>query len=113
MAVSAAQVTVAPMRRELRLLGTTVAARHLQLRAPSAGRVLGFNLQNGDRVHRGEVVAHVLNREVEAATNGLAVAERFDSGRSAGSCCKRSSVTATAAASQWSLPKTASSRNGS
>jgi multidrug efflux pump subunit AcrA (membrane-fusion protein) len=78
MAVSAAQVTVAPMRRELRLLGTTVAARHLQLRAPSAGRVLGFNLQNGDRVHRGEVIAHVLNREVEAALNGLAVARRLD-----------------------------------
>jgi membrane fusion protein, multidrug efflux system len=78
MAVSAAKVTIAPMRRELRLLGTTVAARHLQLRAPSAGRVLGFNLQNGDRVRRGEVIAHVLNREVEAATNGLAVAERLD-----------------------------------
>jgi RND family efflux transporter MFP subunit len=29
-------------------------------------------------VRRGEVVAHVLNREVEAATNGLAVAERLD-----------------------------------
>jgi len=78
MAVSAAKVTVAPMRRELRMLGTTVATRHLQLRAPSAGRVLGFNLQNGDRVRRGEVIAHVLNREVEAATNGLAVAERLE-----------------------------------
>ena len=78
MAVSAARATVAPMRRELRLLGTTVAARHLQLRAPSAGRVLGFNLQNGDRVRRGEIVAHVLNREIEAAANGLAVAARLD-----------------------------------
>ncbi len=78
MAVSVARVTVAPMRRDLRLLGTTVAARHLQLRAPSAGRVLGFNLQNGDRVRCGEVIAHVLNREVEAAANGLAVAERLD-----------------------------------
>jgi Cu(I)/Ag(I) efflux system membrane fusion protein len=78
MAVSAVKVTVAPIHRELRLLGTTVASRHLQLRAPSAGRVLGFNLQNGDRVRRGEVIAHVLNREVEAATNGLAVAERLD-----------------------------------
>jgi multidrug efflux pump subunit AcrA (membrane-fusion protein) len=78
MTVSAATAIVAPMRRELRLLGTTVASRHLQLRAPSAGRVLGFNLQNGDRVRRGEVIAHVLNREVEAATNGLAVAERLD-----------------------------------
>jgi len=78
MAVSAATATVAPMRRDLHLLGATVASRHLQLRAPSAGRVLGFNLQNGDRVRRGEVIAHVLNREVEAATNGLAVAERLD-----------------------------------
>jgi membrane fusion protein (multidrug efflux system) len=78
MAVLAAKVTVAPMRRELRLLGTTVASRHLQLRAPAAGRVLGFDLQNGDRVRRGQVIAHVLNREVEAATNGLAVAQRLD-----------------------------------
>jgi multidrug efflux system membrane fusion protein len=78
MAVSAAKVTVSPMRRELRLLGTTVATRHLQLRAPSAGRVLDFNLQNGDHVRRGQVIAQVLNREVEAATNGLAVAERLD-----------------------------------
>ena len=60
MAVSAAKAVVAPMRREIRLLGTTVATRHLQLRAPSAGRVLGFNLQNGDRVRRGQVIAHVL-----------------------------------------------------
>jgi multidrug efflux pump subunit AcrA (membrane-fusion protein) len=78
MAVSAAKVSVSPMRRELRLLGTTVATRHLQLRAPSAGRVLDFNLQNGDRVRRGQVIAQVLNREVEAATNGLAVAQRLD-----------------------------------
>lgn len=78
MAVSAVKATVAPMRRDLRLLGTTVAARHLQLRAPSGGRVIGFDLQNGDRVRRGEIIAHVLNREVEAAANGLAVAERLD-----------------------------------
>ncbi len=75
---TAAPVTVSPMRRELRLLGTTVATRHVQLRAPSAGRVLGLDLQNGDRVRRGQVVAHVLNREVEAAVNGLAVAQRLD-----------------------------------
>lgn len=78
MAVSAAAAVVAPMRREIRLLGTTVATRHLQLRAPSAGRVLGFNLQNGDRVRRGQVIAHILNREVEAASNGLAVAQQLD-----------------------------------
>jgi membrane fusion protein, multidrug efflux system len=80
MAVSAAKAVVAPMRREIRLLGTTVATRHLQIRAPAAGRVLGFNLQNGDRVRRGQVIAHILNREVEAATNGLAVAQQVDPG---------------------------------
>ena len=78
MAVTAAKVTVGPMHQELRLLGATVALRHITLRAPSAGRVLGLNLQSGDRVHRGEVVAHILNREVEAAENGLEVARRID-----------------------------------
>jgi HlyD family secretion protein len=78
MAVSAAKAMVSPMRREIRLLATTVATSHLQLRAPAAGRVLGFNLQNGDRVRRGQVVAHILNREVEAAANGLAVAQQID-----------------------------------
>ncbi len=78
MAVSGAKVTVMPMRRELHLLGTTVAYEHLQLRAPSAGRVLDYHLQDGDRVRRGEVIAHILNREVEAAANGLAVARRLD-----------------------------------
>jgi multidrug efflux pump subunit AcrA (membrane-fusion protein) len=66
------------MHQELRLLGTTVALRHITLRAPSAGRVLGLNLQSGDRVHRGEVVAHIINREVEAAENGLEAARRID-----------------------------------
>jgi multidrug efflux pump subunit AcrA (membrane-fusion protein) len=78
MAVTAAKVTAGPMHQELRLLGTTVALRHITLRAPSAGRVLGLNLQSGDRVHRGEVVAHIINREVEAAENGLEVARRID-----------------------------------
>jgi multidrug efflux pump subunit AcrA (membrane-fusion protein) len=78
MAVTAAKVTAGPMHQELRLLGTTVALRHITLRAPSAGRVLGLNLQSGDRVHRGEVVAHILNREVEAAENGLEAAKRID-----------------------------------
>jgi RND family efflux transporter MFP subunit len=40
--------------------------------------VLGLNLQSGDRVHRGEVVAHIINREVEAAENGLEAARRID-----------------------------------
>src|SRR5258708_26331234 len=78
MAVTAAKVTVGPRRQELRLLGTTVALRHLTVRAPAAGRVLGLNLQSGDRVHRGEVVAHIINREVEAAENGLEAARRID-----------------------------------
>jgi multidrug efflux pump subunit AcrA (membrane-fusion protein) len=78
MAVAAVPAIVSPMQSKLHLLGTTVATKHVQLRAPSAGRVLGFDLQNGDRVHRGEVVAHVLSREIEAATNGLAVAQRLD-----------------------------------
>jgi multidrug efflux pump subunit AcrA (membrane-fusion protein) len=78
MAVDAARVTVEPISSEIRLLGTTVALRHFTLRAPAAGRVLGLNLQNGDRVRRGEVVAQVVNREVEAAESGLAVAQRID-----------------------------------
>jgi multidrug efflux pump subunit AcrA (membrane-fusion protein) len=78
MAVSGAKVTVVPMRRELHLLGTTVAYQRIQLRAPSAGRVLDYQLRDGARVRRGEVVAHILNREVEAAANGLAVARRLD-----------------------------------
>lgn len=78
MAVSGAKVTRAPMRAELSLLGTTVAQRHLTLRAPSAGRVIGLTLQSGDRVTRGEVVAHVINREAEAAQNGLEVARSLD-----------------------------------
>lgn len=78
MSVTAARVRIAPMREELRLLGTTAARRHLTLRAPAAGRVLDFNLQNGDRVKAGQVVARVLNREVEAAEQGLEVARQID-----------------------------------
>jgi Cu(I)/Ag(I) efflux system membrane fusion protein len=78
MTVSGAKVTVIPMSSRLRLLGTTVAQRHLTLRAPAAGRVEGFNLQNGDTVRRGQVVARVVNREIEAAENGLAVARQID-----------------------------------
>jgi multidrug efflux pump subunit AcrA (membrane-fusion protein) len=78
MAVSGARVAVKPMRSELRLLGETVARRHISLRAPAAGRVIGLNIQTGDRVRRGEVVAHLLSREVEAAENGLAIARQID-----------------------------------
>jgi multidrug efflux pump subunit AcrA (membrane-fusion protein) len=78
MAVTAAPVRVIAMRQELRLLGTTVAMRHITLRAPSAGRVTGLNLQEGDRVSAGEVVGQVVNREIEAAEQGLEVARRID-----------------------------------
>jgi len=78
MSVSGARVVVAPIHSEIRLLGTTIALRHITLRAPTAGRVLGFNLQSGDRVRQGEIVAHLMNREVEAAESGVAVARRVD-----------------------------------
>jgi multidrug efflux pump subunit AcrA (membrane-fusion protein) len=78
MAVSGARVAVKPMRSELRLLGETVAHRHISLRSPAAGRVIGLNIQTGDRVRRGEVVAHLFSREVEAAENGLAIARQID-----------------------------------
>jgi len=78
MAVSGALVTTKPMRSQLRLLGETVARRHLSLRAPAGGRVIGLNILTGDRLRRGQVVAHIVSREVEAAANGLAVARQVD-----------------------------------
>ncbi|HEX4209241.1 MAG TPA: efflux RND transporter periplasmic adaptor subunit [Candidatus Binataceae bacterium] len=78
MAVNGAKVVVKPMRGEEQLLGETVAIHHLTLRAPAAGRVIGLNEQTGDRVRRGQVVAHILSREVEAAENGLAIAQSID-----------------------------------
>jgi multidrug efflux pump subunit AcrA (membrane-fusion protein) len=78
MAVSGARVTVKPMHSELRLLGETVAHCHISLRAPAAGRVIGLDIQTGDRVRRGEVVAHLFSREVEAAEDGLAMARQID-----------------------------------
>lgn len=78
MAVSGARVTIAPIRQELRLLGTTVASRHVMLRAPAAGRVTGFDLRVGAPVRKGETVARVINREVEAAASGLAAAQSID-----------------------------------
>jgi multidrug efflux pump subunit AcrA (membrane-fusion protein) len=78
MTVSGARVMLAPMNRELNLLGTTVAARHITLRAPAAGRITGFNLRVGPTVQKGTIVAHIVNREVEAAANGLSVAGQID-----------------------------------
>lgn len=66
------------MRRVVTVLGATAAMVHITLRAPTAGRVIGFDLQNGDSVRRGEVVAHIISREDEAARNGLAIAEKLD-----------------------------------
>ncbi|HEY6300633.1 MAG TPA: efflux RND transporter periplasmic adaptor subunit [Candidatus Binatus sp.] len=76
--VSAARAEVHPMTSELRLLGKTVAMRHVIMRAPTAGRVMGMKLVSGDSVRKGQVVAHVINREIEAAEAGLAVARKID-----------------------------------
>lgn len=78
MAVSGATVVVKPIRSEFQLLGDTEALRHISLRAPVAGRISDLNILTGDRVRQGEVVAHVVSREDEAAVNGLAVARQVD-----------------------------------
>ncbi len=76
--VAAAKAEVQPMKNELHLLGKTVAARHVIIRAPTPGRVVGLKLASGDLVRKGQVVAHVINRETEAAEAGLAVARKID-----------------------------------
>ncbi len=76
--VSAAKAEIHPMTSELRLLGKTVATHHVIIRAPTAGRVTGMKLVSGDSVRKGQVVAHVINREIEAAEAGLAVARKID-----------------------------------
>jgi len=76
--VSAARAEVHPMTSELRLLGKTVATRHVIIRAPAAGRVTGIDLKSGDSVRKGQVVAHVVNREIEAAEAGLEVARKIE-----------------------------------
>ena len=76
--VTAARAESAPISSTLRVLGTTVALRHVIVRAPTAGRVLGVDVKAGDYVRKGQVVAHVLNREIEAAQAGLAVAQKLD-----------------------------------
>jgi multidrug efflux pump subunit AcrA (membrane-fusion protein) len=82
--VSAARAEVHPMKSELRLLGKTVATHHVVIRAPTAGRVTGLKLVSGDTVRKGQMVAHVVNREVEAAEAGLAVARNIDPKDAAG-----------------------------
>ena len=76
--VSAVRAAVHPMKSEIRLLGKTVAPRHVIVRAPTTGRVMGMKLVTGDSVRKGQVVARVINREIEAAEAGLAVARRID-----------------------------------
>ncbi|HSZ22233.1 MAG TPA: efflux RND transporter periplasmic adaptor subunit, partial [Candidatus Sulfotelmatobacter sp.] len=76
--VSAARAEVHPMSSEIHLLGKTVATHHVIIRAPTAGRVVGMKLTTGDSVRKGQVVAHVVNREIEAAEAGLAVARKID-----------------------------------
>lgn len=78
MSVTAARVSIVPMHSELRLLGLTVARRHVTLRAPAAGRVTGLAINSGDRVRRGEIIARIINRESEAAQAGLDTARRLD-----------------------------------
>ena len=78
MVVTAARAEVAPMEQRLQLLGKTVATHHVIIRAPTAGRVMGMKLVTGDSVAKGQVVAYVLNREIEAAEDGLAVAQKIE-----------------------------------
>jgi multidrug efflux pump subunit AcrA (membrane-fusion protein) len=78
LAVSVAKVSVGPMSESIRILGTTAAMHHVILRAPVAGRVLGMHVKLGDQVHRGEIIAHVLSHEVEAAQQGLEIARKID-----------------------------------
>ena len=83
LAVGAARVMVMPMRQETTLIGTTAAMTHLMVRAPTTGRVAGFTLLSGDRVRRGEVIAHIISREQEAAQAGVDVARRIEPGEAA------------------------------
>jgi membrane fusion protein (multidrug efflux system) len=78
LAVSAVPVATAPLRSTIDLLGTTTALRHITLRAPSSGRLIGFDLRSGDQVRQGQIVGRIINQELEAARNGLAVAQQID-----------------------------------
>jgi multidrug efflux pump subunit AcrA (membrane-fusion protein) len=78
LAVNAARVAVKPMRQELALPGVTAALRTFTLRAPAAGRVEGLEVTTGNRVQRGQVIAHIINREEDAAQAGVEVARTID-----------------------------------
>jgi multidrug efflux pump subunit AcrA (membrane-fusion protein) len=78
MVVAAAPATITPMISTLRALGVTVANHHVTIRAPTAGRLTAMNLKNGDQVRKGERIGYLVNREIEAAQAGLAIARQLD-----------------------------------
>ncbi len=78
MLVTAATAAIAPIRNTLRVLGTTVATHHVTIRSPASGRVTGISLKNGDMVRKGQVIGYVINREIEAARAGLAIARGIE-----------------------------------
>jgi Cu(I)/Ag(I) efflux system membrane fusion protein len=78
MVVAAAPATITPLISTLRVLGVTVANHHVTIRAPAAGRLTGMSLKNGDQVRKGERIGYVVNREIEAAQAGLAIARKLD-----------------------------------
>ena len=78
MVVAAAPATIATMISTLRALGVTVANHHVTIRAPAAGRLIGMSLKNGDQVRKGQRIGYVVNREIEAAQAGLAIARKLD-----------------------------------
>ncbi|HVA83936.1 MAG TPA: efflux RND transporter periplasmic adaptor subunit [Candidatus Binataceae bacterium] len=78
LAVSAAHVSVQPMSQQVSLIGTTAALRTLTLRAPTSGRVIGLEVTTGDSVRRGQVLAHIVNREQDAARAGAEAARQID-----------------------------------
>ncbi len=78
MLVTAATAVIAPVRSTLRVLGTTVATHHITIRSPASGRVTGISLKNGDMVRKGQVIGYVINREIEAARAGLAIARGIE-----------------------------------
>lgn len=83
LAVSAARIALKPMRQEIAVPGITAALRMLTVRAPAAGRVVGLEVTTGDRVRRGQVIAHIINREQLAAQAGAEAARKIDPGEAA------------------------------
>jgi multidrug efflux pump subunit AcrA (membrane-fusion protein) len=78
MMVTAAVAKPGAIKTTLRVLGITVAVHHVTIRSPATGRLLGITLRNGDTVHKGQLIGHVVNREIEAAQAGLEVARKLD-----------------------------------